>query len=309
MFSKAYHFTQFLRVRRICSTDSHFFQNCFMLSSHFIRRGYPKNLVLTALERASKLDRNDILNKDFLKKSIADGQLTPNNTPQRNDTVGEKNATKRFFCITTHNPLNPSIRDIVSKNWQILGKSSGTRHLVDSTITFGLRRNKNLSDSLVRASTRTEFDTPKHIDKAPCKRPQTCRYCPKLNLCGKVRSRTYNRDFPSKINVNCQSENLIYLITCKTCEVQYVGQTKNRILTRFQGHFQDIKTNNDTTVAQHFNKCSNSNGQLSDFSISVLSFIHQQSHTATSQLTRDLDEKRWMHRLGTILPQGLNLLD
>ena len=185
-------FLQFLRVRRICSTDSDFFQNCFMLSSHFIRRGYPKNLVLTALERASNLDRNDILNKDFLRKSIADGQLTPNNTSQHNDTVGQKDVTKRFFCITTHNPLNPPIRDIVSKNCQILGKSSGTRHLVDYTVTFGLRLNKNLSDSLVRASTHTVLDKSKHIDKAPCKRPKTCRYRPKLNLCGKVRSRTYN---------------------------------------------------------------------------------------------------------------------
>ena len=30
-------YSQFLRVRRICSLDSEFFQNCFMLSSHFIR--------------------------------------------------------------------------------------------------------------------------------------------------------------------------------------------------------------------------------------------------------------------------------
>ena len=56
-------------------------------------------------------------------------------------------------------------------------------------------------------------------------------------------------------NVNCQSENLIYLITCNACEIQYVGQTKNCILTRFQGHYQDIKTNDDTAVARHFNKC------------------------------------------------------
>ena len=198
----------------------------------------------------------------------------------------------------------------MSKNWQILGKSSGTRHLVDNTVIFGLRRNKNLSDSLVRASTRTIHDQTKHIESAPCKRPNSCRYCPRLNLSGKVKSRTYNRVFSTKTNVNCQSENLIYLITCTTCEIQYVGQTKNRILTRFQGHYQDIKNNNDTTVARHLNKCIDTNtGQPSDFRISVLSFIHQKPQSHASQLTRDTEEKRWMHRLGTILPQGLNLLD
>ena len=68
------------------------------------------------------------------------------------------------------------------------------------------------------------------------------------------------------VNVNCQSENLIYLITCTTCKVQYVGQTRNRLMIRFQGHFHDIKTNSDTTVARHFNKCHNTeNGQPSQY--------------------------------------------
>ena len=220
------------------------------------------------------------------------------------------NNAKRFYCITTHNPSNPPIRDIVSKHWQILGKSSGTRHLVENTIIFGFRRNKNLSDSLVRASTCTKKNQSKHIETNPCKRPKTCRYCPKLNRSGKIVSHTHKQTFQCMTNVNCQSENLIYLITCSLCGIQYVGPTKNRILTRFKGHYQDIKTNNDTTVARHFNKCSpKNNGQPSDFSISVLSFIHQQPHTQSSQLSRDAEEKKWMHRLGTILPQGLNLLD
>ena len=273
-----------------------------------IRLSYPKNLILTALDRATTLNRDEILNKDLLKKSLEDNILT---TPTGNSDTSHKNKnTKTFYCITTHNPLNPPIRDIVSKNWQILGKSSGTRHLIDNSIIFGLRRNKNLSDHLVRASTRTTTEHIKHIEKLPCKRPSNCRYCPKLNKSGQIKSHTYHRSFSCKSNISCQSENLIYLITCLSCGVQYVGQTRNRILTRFQGHLHDIKTKNDTTVARHFNKCTSpQTGQLSDFSISVLSFIHQQSHTLSSQLTRDAEEKRWMHRLGTILPQGLNLLD
>ena len=159
-------YSQFSRLRRICSIESEFLENCFMLSSHFIRRGYPKNLILTALDRATTLNRDEILNKDLLKKSLEDNTLT---TPTGNSDTSHKNKnTKTFYCITTHNPLNPPIRDIVSKNWQILGKSSGTRHLIDNSIIFGLRRNKNLSDHLVRASTRTKTEHIKHIEKLPC---------------------------------------------------------------------------------------------------------------------------------------------
>ena len=35
-------YSQFLRVRRICSIENEFFENCFMLSSYFLWRGYPK---------------------------------------------------------------------------------------------------------------------------------------------------------------------------------------------------------------------------------------------------------------------------
>ena len=176
-------YSQFLQVCRICSIESEFLENCFMLSSHFIRRGYPKNLVLNALERASKLDQESILNKDYLTKSSEDGALMVNNTTDTTlNKFNNEDINKRFFCIVTHNPQNPPIRDIVSKNWQILGKSSGTRHLVENTVVFGFRRNENLSDSLVRASTRTTSEKTKHIHKSPCKRPKSCRYCPKLNL-------------------------------------------------------------------------------------------------------------------------------
>ena len=33
------------------------------------------------------------------------------------------------------------------------------------------------------------------------------------------------------VNANCQSSNLIYVITCKDCSAHYVEQTKNRLIT------------------------------------------------------------------------------
>ena len=44
-------YSQFLRIRRICSDISDFKRNAFMLSTHFIRRGYPKRLVLQAIDK------------------------------------------------------------------------------------------------------------------------------------------------------------------------------------------------------------------------------------------------------------------
>ena len=180
----------------------------------------------------------------------------------------------KFYCVTTHNPLNPPIQDTVTKNWEILGKTETSRPLLDAEIIFGLRRNKNLSDHLVRASTSTKQNDSHRIDSRPCNRLSTCRYCPLLNTRGSFISKGDNLTYKSKINVNCQMCNCIYLITCSNCGTQYVGQTKNKLLTRFNSHFYDIHHNNDTTVARHFNKCPPHNPAKTDgLNISVLSFI------------------------------------
>ena len=116
--------------------------------------------------------------------------------------------------------------------------------------------------------------------------------------------------YQSKINVNCQTCNCIYLITSSNCGTQYVGQTKNKLLTRFNSHFFYITHNNDTTVAIHFNKCPPQNPAKTDgLRISVLSFIQSPPDTRAGQTERDVEEKRWIHRLSSVVPRGLNVLD
>ena len=141
----------------------------------------------------------------------------------------------------------------MTKNWELLQKTKTIRDIHDNKIIFGLRSNKNLSDQLVRASTRTDNAHISHASIHTCNCPQKCRYCPKINHSGFTISKTTGRKFYTMVNVNCQSSNLIYLITCKHCSVQYVGQTINRLLTKFQGLHFDIQTkmtpqSHDTTI-------------------------------------------------------------
>ena len=164
-----------------------------------------------------------------------------------------------------------------------------------------VRRNKNLSDQLVRASTRTDDSHTTHASTHTCNHRQKCRYCPKINHSGFTISKTTGRKFYTLVNVNCQSSNLIYLITFKYCSVRYVGQTKNRLLTRFQGHHFDIQNQNDTTVSRHYNKCPSLPARFDGLVILVLQFMRSPANSRSRQIERDREERRWIHRLAMVV--------
>ena len=68
-----------------------------------------------------------------------------------------------------------------------------------------------------------------------------------------VTHKTYNVLFANETVLDCGSENIIYLITCTRCGIQYVGETVNTLRFRMNAHRQSIKDNKDTLVAIHFN--------------------------------------------------------
>jgi hypothetical protein len=135
-----------------------------------------------------------------------------------------------------------------------------------------------------------------------------CRYCPRLNKSGKIVSKTTGATFECMKNISCRSSNLIYCITCKVCGIQYVGQTLLRVKDRFVHHFSDIfKADAQKTVGRHFSQTGH-NG-FHDLEISVLEFIKKPPRSPASKTIRDRVEKRWIHLLRTLAPQGLNMED
>ena len=98
-----------------------------------------------------------------------------------------------------------------------------------------------------------------HITGAPrkCDNPR-CRYCPKLCTDGHIVPTVTAKKYQTRHNVSCNSNNLVYCISCTRCGKQYVGQTKNSLKQRFQGHFYQIAQDvENTEVSRHFNR----NGQ------------------------------------------------
>ena len=135
-----------------------------MLSSHFKRRGYPIELVQNAMSHAELQDRSVLISKNAPGARKMDKKVA--------------NSDHIFYLVNTHNPSNPQLRNIITTNWPLLGKSKVTRTLEDAKLIFGQRRNKNL----FRASTKTNNHP--HSKRTLCKRSLKCRYCPLIDKSG-----------------------------------------------------------------------------------------------------------------------------
>ena len=276
---------QFLRIRRIRSDDDDFFEHCISKGRHFVRRGYPAPFVTNAFYHAAQKPRDSLL----IPKEKSDNQEPQN------------------ILISTYNPGFTGLKKVVNKNWDILGKSCSTRSIHKNPVLNAFMRPTNLKDILVRARLPRERDDPiPNTNK--CLRPNTCRYCPKLNTDGRILCSASGRNYMSRHNVCCSSSNLIYCITCKRCGLQYVGQTKRELKARFSEHFLKI-TNKDTKseIALHFN--SKHHQGLDDVTIHIVDFVYAAPHTSKAKYLRDLLEINWIQRLHTNAPAGLNVMD
>jgi hypothetical protein len=288
---KAIPYSQFLRVRRICTNIEDFVKNCENLKQHFHRRGYPQELVEQSYKRAFEKSRDSLLH------------------PQIKHSQEEKTSDDHFL-ITTYSPGLTTPRDIVNKNWPLLGTSNTTMELYDSRVIHGNRRCKNLSSILVRARVPDLVSKPPREPDTPLNPCTTkkCNYCPRLNKTGTITSSVLAREYKAKSNVSCKSNNIIYCITCKTCKKQYVGQTKNRLIDRFGKHFYHIKKiDRNLPIGKHFNLPSHKG--IDDMEIHIVDFIYAAPNSGTASKLRDKIEKNWILRLRTFAPFGINTMD
>ena len=100
------------------------------------------------------------------------------------------------------------------------------------------------------------------------------------------------------MDFNCTSENVIYLITCKKCNAQYVGQTHQKVSKRMNSHHFDILhyPESITNVSVHFNE----NGySVDNFSFTPIDRVE-------TEWPRLLKETYWMHHLKTLSPNGMS---
>ena len=129
-----------------------------------------------------------------------------------------------------------------------------------------------------------------------------CRYdcltCPYAQPSKTIKATATNFQHDIQGSVDCQTQNVVYVITCSKCKEQYVGQTERTLSMRFSEHRGYVYTKKlDKATGHHFNQAAHS---LSDMRVSVLEKVHSKDPHM-----RETRESIYINKLNTF-HKGMN---
>lgn len=228
-----------LRLKRICSDNLDFVKQLDTLKELLLTRGYKPNYILKAFERVSVIDRSTALKKV------------------------EKKIVNRPILSLQYDPRLPHISNILFKFWKVMTQNPLLKKIFPDPPMVCWTKPKNLREFLIRAKLPKSL-----VPKRPSRNKigfkhcgndcMLCKFSPKFvnNIVSSVTKET----IPILSNLTCNSENIIYCITCTkdngTCKShpQYIGQTGRKAVDRFREHKNSIEPNSVKTVGQHFSQ-------------------------------------------------------
>ena len=272
--------SQLIRFKRISSTWSDYNCTAKILFHSLVGRGYSWSLLRNMLktvwfdENCRIKENRD--NKEPFPIIMQYNSLGCNLSKQYKETLKRNNFFDKYKLISAY------------KN-----HSNLRRMLVRSELK---PPRTGISNSYLR-----KIDNNKNNKFSLCKNPKcpTCKFNASESKC--FSSSTFGSVHHVVGSMNCRSNNIIYLITCSKCNIQYVGETSRCLSERLTDHRSNIKQKKITPISIHFNEPGHS--ILRDLKAIV---IEQISEIDNPLRKRKQQEALWQQRLGTIYPHGLN---
>ena len=114
-------------------------------------------------------------------------------------------------------------------------------------------------------------------------------------------SKVTGKQYKIFCTVNCKSANIIYILECSVCGLQYVGESKQPFHKRLNGHRSDLTKKPFLPVSQHFGL---SDHGLEDFNRMKILVIEQ--NCLWSDFQRENRERFWIKELRVLHPDGIN---
>ena len=239
-----------------------------------LERNYSSNIIQAAIDRARQIPRLKALEKVIRKKT-----------------------TDRPVFVIHYDPRLPNVNAIVRKHFRVMTQDPHMKEVFPDPPLIAYRRQRNIREVLIRAKVPPVTKRPKRelLGMRRCNRDVYCNY----TMVGdhvKSTASSYQHQITTK--VTCTTSNIIYLITCMKCLMQYVGETKRRLKDRLAEH-QGYVRNKDLTKAtgQHFNTRGHS---IYDMHITILEHVKN-----ADEVFRKIREKMYINLFNT-KDKGMN---
>ena len=103
---------------------------------------------------------------------------------------------------------------------------------------------------------------------------------------------------------SCSTSNVVYLVTCQRCGLQYVGETGQTLRKRMNNHRASIKSLKPQFLYKHF---TSDGHRLEDMVVQLIESIVVAPNERASNYSKRLErEEFWIRELKTAYPHGLN---
>ena len=185
------------------------------LKTKLQQRNYPEKLINEKFSEAKKKTRKDLIHQN---------------------RKGGRGEDKKVRLIFTQNRGNPPLHMWLRDSKKFLLKNDKAKKIGEN-IQVCFSQPKGLKRIV------TQKNRKKPTDENPgCYKCGRCRVsCPILKEGRTFESTNTQRKYPIKQRLDCTSDWLIYLVTCKKCKGQYVGKSKTIFKLRHSNHKREIK--------------------------------------------------------------------
>ena len=224
------------------------------------------------------------------------------------------NPPNKVLWVQTFGPATKLIKNIVKEANVMLQKCTAWSS-DKNPIGVVCKRATNIADMILKRkkyalatnmeSTGSARCTPLISDNIGNKRGRPCSVCPLMSNRNSITSTATGKFFKTHY-ANCKSRNVIYCAECYLCRLQYTGKTTTFIRSRICVHRSHVgdsmfdDESDEAALAEHL--------QVVHKLDSVDHFNSNYTFTILENSPKDLDasEQRWVSRLMTMRPFGLN---
>ena len=288
-----------IRIRRNCSLrwedDQKFIDNLKLYKGYLITSGYQEKFVNQAFAPLANVQRSTLLK------------------PKR---PSQRRTRKKVRFITNYEPAFPDIRKYLHKHKQLLKEDRELRKVFphntkDLQVAYR-RGGPNMKELLAPSKTKLLHEEDGSLGSEPC--GKDCVLCPKLAATRgpKFHSTTTKKWYKIRQFMNCESKNVIYLITCLRHQIQGVGLTEDLKKRNSNYHSHHCTKYNKCGITEHF--LESDHDFESDFLIQPIvkiTNIPELAYCRRKVVRERLEEFElyWQETLRTIEPYGMNKLE